>query len=86
MPKQYPALIRSRKVIKKARKEGYDFGSAETITEKIKSLAASLDKTEGDEREDVIAELIWYSSVLASPDTDMEKKISDKINDFIDQF
>jgi len=37
VPKQYPALIRARKVAKKARKDGYEFGSDCEITEKIKN-------------------------------------------------
>lgn len=86
VPKQYPALIRARKVAKKARKDGYEFGSDCEISEKIKNLALSLDHASGEEKERIITDIVWNSVLLAGDEADIEKDISGKADEFIENY
>lgn len=86
VPKQYPALIRARKVAKKARKDGYEFGSDCEITEKIKNLALSLDCASEEDKERIITDIVWNSVLLAGDEADIEKDISDKADEFIENY
>ncbi len=86
VPKQYPALIRAKKVAKKARKDGYEFGSDSEIAENIKNLALSLENAAEDEKERIIADIVWNSVILAGDEADIEKDISDKADEFIENY
>ena len=86
VPKQFPALIRAKKVAKKAAKNGYDFGSMEENASCIASLAMQAASLEGEERGKVITEMIFRSVVMAGPDADVEKNLSFRIDEFIAAF
>lgn len=86
VPKQYPALIRARKIAKKARKDGYDFGSDFEIQDKIAELAHSLDTANVEDREQIIADIVWSYVILAGDGADLEKDISDKVDGFIENY
>ncbi len=86
VPKQYPSLLRAKKIAKKAAKGGFDFGSGEAQTEEIEDLAHRIASADGDEREALLTELIWRAVILAGPDADLEKDLGDRLNGFIGQF
>lgn len=86
VPKQYPALIRARKIAKKARKDGYNFGSDSELQEKIADLVRSLDTADGEDRERIIADIVFNSVILAGDGADLEKDISDKVDGFIGNY
>ena len=86
VPKQYPALLRAKKIAKKARKGGVDFGSDEEQSEALVSLAQEAAASEGAERDRTIARLIWQAVKMASPDADPEKDVGDLLNAFADSF
>ena len=84
VPKQYPALIRAKKVAKKAAKAGYVFGAEDEQIAEIGKLAASLGEAEN--REALLTELIFRAVVLAGADADVEKDLGDRVDSFIEQF
>ena len=86
VPKQYPALLRAKKIAKKARKGGADFGSEEEQAAALLSLAEEAARTEGGERDRTIARLIWQAVRMASPDADLEKDVGDLLNGYVDSF
>ena len=86
VPKQYPALIRAKKVAKKARAAGYDFGSDDELTAKLENLTTSLAKADGDERQKILTEIIFTSVQLAGNDADVEKNLGDRVTDFIENY
>ena len=61
VPKQLPSLMRTRKVVKKAKKDGFDFAVTEND---IISLAEKLKTAQGDEREELITDIVFASVVL----------------------
>ena len=85
VPKQFPALLRAKKVAKKAAKGGVDFGGDEDRIRRIGALAGELAGTaDPGEREALLTELIWQAVILAGPDADLEKDLGEKVNAFID--
>lgn len=86
IPKQFPALIRAKKVAKKARKSGYDFGAEEEIAAKIASLAQSVTEASEEERRKILTEIIWNSVILAGNDADVEKNLGDRVDEFIENY
>ena len=86
VPKQYPSLIRAKKVVKKARAAGYDFGSEEELTAKLQSLTASLAGADPETRQNLLTEILFVSVQLAGNDADVEKNLGDKVTAFIDSY
>ena len=86
VPKQYPSLLRAKKIAKKAAKGGFDFGDEAAQAEELSSLAERIAQTTGDEREKLLTELVWRTVILAGPDADLEKDLGDRLNGFISQF
>ena len=86
VPKQYPSLLRAKKIAKKAAKGGFDFGDEAAQAAELSSLAERIAQTSGDEREKLLTELVWRTVILAGPDADLEKDLGDRLNGFISQF
>ena len=86
VPKQYPALLRAKKIAKKARKGGADFGTDEEQSAALVSLAEEIGRTGGEERDLLIAKLIWQAVRMASPEADTEKDVGDLLNAFTESF
>lgn len=86
VPKQYPSLLRAKKIAKKAAKGGFDFGDEAAQAAELSSLAERIAQTTGDEREKLLTELVWRTVILAGPDADLEKDLGDRLNGFISQF
>ncbi len=86
VPRQYPALIRAKKIAKKAEKAGVDLGTDEEKTARLRALADSLADGDGGEREKTLTELIWTAVQLAGPDADLEKDLGFTLDRFIERF
>lgn len=86
VPKQFPALIRAKKVAKKARKAGWDFGTDEDGAAQIAALAQSLNTASEDEKQKILTEIIFRSTILAGPDADVEKNLGDRVTAFIETY
>ncbi len=86
VPKQYPSLLRAKKIAKKAAKGGFDFGDEAAQAAELSSLAERIAQTTGGEREKLLTELVWRTVILAGPDADLEKDLGDRLNGFISQF
>lgn len=86
VPKQFPSLIRAKKVVKKARKAGYDFGTDAENADRIVHLVHSLDSASAQEKQKILTEIIFESVVLAGSDADVEKNLGDRVNSFIDNW
>jgi len=86
VPKQYPALIRAKKVVKKARAGGYEFGSEEELTAKLQNLTTSLSGADPESRQKLLTEIIFTSVQIAGSDVDVEKNLGDLVNDFIGSY
>ena len=80
VPKQYPALLRAKKVVKKARKNGIE---VEANEDTLASLVEKLRCAGADERDDILTEIIFTSVVLSGEGDDVEKNLSFRVNDFI---
>ena len=86
VPKQYPSLIRAKKVAKKARAAGFDFGSGEELTAKLADLTASLAGADENGRQKILTEIIFTSVQLAGNDADVEKNLGDRVTEFIENY
>jgi len=86
VPKQFPALIRAKKVAKKARKAGWDFGTEEEGMDRINRLVSALPDASAEEKQKILTEIIFESVVLAGPDADVEKNLGDRLNGFIEAY
>lgn len=82
VPKQLPSLMRSTKIVKKARKDGFAF---DTTAKDISSLADRLSSCDENEREDIITDIIFNAVVLANR-ADIEKKLGEKTDKFINEY
>ena len=82
VPKQLPSLMRTRKVVKKAKKDGFDFAVTE---DDIISLAEKLKTAQGDEREELITDIV-FASVVLSDGADIEKHLGEKTDEFINDY
>lgn len=81
VPKQLPALMRAQKIAKKAKKNGFNFGSATEQNELMKELAASLEGAEGELRQSLINEIIFTAAIMS--DMDAERGLSELTDRFI---
>lgn len=81
VPKQYPALLRAKKVVKKARKGGEELPAT---TASLEELVKKLDGVCGEERSRLITEIIFTSVLLAEDGDDPEKNLSFRINELIE--
>ncbi len=83
VPKELPSLMRARKIAKKAKKDGYSFNitddSLADLIEKLKTAAPN-------EREAVLTDIIFASVVLAGDEGDLERKLGEKIDNFIEDY
>lgn len=86
VPKQFPALIRAKKVAKKARKADYNFGTDDELTAKIVSLAQSVGTANEEDRQKMLTEIIWNAVILAGNDADVEKNLGDRVDEFIENY
>ena len=82
VPKQLPSLMRTRKVVKKAKKDGFDFAVTE---DDIISLAEKLKTAQGDEREELITDIV-FNTVVLSDGADIEKHLGEKTDEFINDY
>ncbi len=82
VPKQLPTLMRVQKIAKKARKDGYNFGTDAELTAKLSALTAKLAVTaEEDERQTILNDILFYSAVMSKTDT--EKAVGELTDEFI---
>ena len=82
VPKQLPTLMRVQKIAKKARKDGYSFGTDAELTDRLSALTAKLAVTaDEDERQTILNDLLFYSAVMSKTDT--EKAVGDLTDEFI---
>lgn len=83
VPKQLPALMRAKKIVKKARKDSHTFAENEDT---IISLAEKLKTAPEEEREGLIADIIFTSVVLGGSEADLEKRLGEKVDGFIENY
>ncbi|MBR5252671.1 MAG: MazG family protein [Clostridia bacterium] len=81
VPKQYPALLRAKKVVKKARKGGVDVVASE---DELSDLVGALKYTKGETRARLLTEIIFTAVMMSDEGEDVEKNLSVRINKFID--
>ncbi len=86
VPRQLPSLMRARKIIKKARKDGYEFADGDALSAKIHTIADSVDMSDEASRKAAAGELVFMASVLAGDSADLEKDLGDRINAFIESY
>ncbi len=86
VPKQLPSLMRAKKIIKKARKDGYDFGSNTELSNRLKILAEPLFSSDAEAREKAACEVVFLASVAAGDSADIEKDLSDTVDKFIENY
>ncbi len=83
VPKQYPSLLRAKKVVKKARKNGCDLGESEDVICRMAENVASLSTVTEEERQKILTNIIFDAVILSGEGADVEKDVGDKVNDFI---
>lgn len=81
VPKQYPALLRAKKVVKKARKGGMEVAASE---DELSDLVGALKYTKGETRTRLLTEIIFTAVKMSDEGDDVEKNLSFRINKFID--
>lgn len=86
VPKQLPSLMRAKKIIKKARKDGYVFDDTSEISRKICEIADIIAKNDGKLSEKDAGELIFLATLAAGDSADLEKTVSDKVDSFIENY
>ncbi len=79
VPKQYPALLRAEKVLKKAKK-----ANAAPSGKSLAALAEAAEAADGEERDRLLAELIWEAVLAGGRDADFEKRLQWLTDGFID--
>lgn len=84
VPKQLPALMRTQKIAKKARKDGYKFGSDESLITELKSLTEALANADGENRKKILDKIVFISAIMN--EADAEKGLSDLASDFIESY
>lgn len=89
VPKQFPALMRSAKVLKRAQKTKKEFSSDE-VYENLKAQITKLgEETElsQTQREDIIGNILFdVSNIAVNSQIDAEKALADATDEFIDKF
>lgn len=87
VPKELPTLMRARKIIKKAKKDGYAFPKDTELTDDISHLAGSLCSVSDDaERGALINLMLFKLLVLAGGEFDSEKNLSETVDAFIEKY
>ncbi len=81
VPKQYPALLRAKKVVKKARKGGMEVVASE---DELSDLVGALKYTKGETRTRLLTEIIFTAVMMSDESDDVEKNLSFRINKFIE--
>ena len=81
VPKQYPALLRAKKVVKKARKGGLEVNAT---ADELADLVGALKYTSGETRSRLLTEIIFTAVMMSDEGDDVEKNLSFRINKFID--
>ncbi len=75
--------MRARKIAKKAKKDGYSF---DVTDDSLTELAEKLKTASAEEREGVLTDIIFSSVVLAGDEGDLERKLGEKIDGFIEKY
>lgn len=83
VPKQLPALMRAKKIVKKARKDSHTYTENEDT---IIALAEKLKTAPEGEREVLLADIIFASVVLGGSEADLERQLGEKVNGFIEHY
>ena len=86
IPKQLPALMRAVKTTKKARKDGFDFGTDASLIEKLEELCGKLGGVSEEEKQKILTEIIFTSVIIAGNDSDEEKRLSERVDEFIEKY
>lgn len=86
VPRQLPSLMRAKKIIKKARKDGYEFDSDEAISAKLGVIADSVKTADTADRQNLACELVFLASVLAGDSSDLEKMLGERVDEFIENY
>ena len=84
VPKQYPALMRAKKIVKKAEKYGVVITTREDAIREITEKAAMLSEAEGKEKEALISRIIFLSVLISDKEADVEKDLGKETEKFID--
>jgi len=86
VPKQLPSLMRAKKIIKKARKDGYEFDGDKAISAKLNVIADSVESADTATRQNLACELVFLASVLAGDSSDLEKMLGERVDEFIENY
>ena len=87
VPKELPTLMRARKIIKKAKKDGYTFPEDTELTADISHLAGSLCSVSDDAKRGKLINLMLFNLlVLAGGEFDSEKNLSETVDAFIEKY
>ena len=81
---QAPDPISEKKIIKKARKDGYRFDDGEGISAKLYTIADSVGTADEASRQELACDLVFLASVLAGDSADLEKSLGERIDEFIE--
>lgn len=93
VPKQYPSLMRAKKVVKKARKNASmipdevaerELPAAEENINHIIELASKAGTADQDERDRIAAEMIYAAVLMSSDGADLERDIARRTDRLID--
>lgn len=84
VPKQLPALMRAAKVIKKAKKDGWQPGRGEN--ELVKAAETFSHAENADEKNRAAAALIFALTADGGEELDIERALSDKVDEFINTY
>ena len=86
VPRQLPSLMRAKKIIKKARKDGYEFDSDEAISGKLHAIADTVTSADTTARQNLACDLVFLASVLAGDSSDLEKMLGERVDEFIENY
>jgi len=86
VPKQLPSLMRAKKIIKKARKDGYEFDGDKAISAKLNVIADSVESADTATRQNLACELVFLASVLAGDSSDLEKMLGERVDEVFENY
>lgn len=86
VPRQLPSLMRAKKIIKKARKDGFKFESDEEISGKLHAIANTVTSADTTARQNLACDLVFLASVLAGDSSDLEKMLGERVDEFIENY
>ena len=78
--------MRAKKIIKKARKDGYEFDSDEAISGKLHAIADTVTSADTTARQNLACDLVFLASVLAGDSSDLEKMLGERVDEFIENY